>query len=237
MADIQPDNRIALLPVVLGCNAGYVDTAGFLALQGLFTAHVTGNFVTLGAALVFGTTGVAAKLIALPTFCVVVVLSRVLGRLLADRGRNAAPTLLFVKTLLLTIGAALAIRLGPFANGDAWQAIITGIPLVAAMAIQNAVQRVHLSTAPPTTMMTGTTTQIMIDLGDLLLGRGDAALHNRLRRMIAAVIAFAVGCALAAALYATLRTWCFALPPVLALAAFLIRVRSAPTEIEAARPK
>ena len=37
---------------MLGFNAGYVDTAGFLALGGLFTAHVTGTFVTLGASLV-----------------------------------------------------------------------------------------------------------------------------------------------------------------------------------------
>jgi uncharacterized membrane protein YoaK (UPF0700 family) len=40
------------LPLLLSLNAGFVDTAGFLALQGLFTAHVTGNFVTLGASLV-----------------------------------------------------------------------------------------------------------------------------------------------------------------------------------------
>ncbi len=36
-------------PKVLTFNGGYVDTAGFLALQGLFTARVTVNFVTLGA--------------------------------------------------------------------------------------------------------------------------------------------------------------------------------------------
>jgi hypothetical protein len=46
---------------LLSFNGGFVDTAGFLGLQGLFTAHVTGNFVTLAAALVLGTHGVIAK--------------------------------------------------------------------------------------------------------------------------------------------------------------------------------
>ncbi len=39
------------VPALLSFNGGYADTAGYLALQGLFTAHVTGNIVTLGAAL------------------------------------------------------------------------------------------------------------------------------------------------------------------------------------------
>lgn len=43
------------LPTIQSLTAGYADTGGFLALKGLFTSHVTGNFVTLGAALVFGT--------------------------------------------------------------------------------------------------------------------------------------------------------------------------------------
>ncbi|MGO8176255.1 DUF1275 family protein, partial [Rhizobium ruizarguesonis] len=50
------------LATVLSFDAGYFDTAGFLALQGLFTAHVTGNFVTFGAAVVLGTSGIIAKL-------------------------------------------------------------------------------------------------------------------------------------------------------------------------------
>jgi hypothetical protein len=69
---------------LLSFNGGFVDTAGFLGPQGLFTAHVTGNFVTLGYALVFGTHGVTAKLIALPEFVVVVALARVTGAALRD---------------------------------------------------------------------------------------------------------------------------------------------------------
>jgi len=59
-------------PILLSLNAGYVDTAGFLALQGLFAAHVTGNFVTLGMALVSGASGIWAKILALPVFCLIV---------------------------------------------------------------------------------------------------------------------------------------------------------------------
>jgi uncharacterized membrane protein YoaK (UPF0700 family) len=82
------------LPVLLSVNGGYVDSAGFLALQGLFSSHVTGNFVTLGASLVLGTTGVVAKLIALPLFCLVVALVRVLGFVLAPHAPSPLRALL-----------------------------------------------------------------------------------------------------------------------------------------------
>src|SRR3954454_19234716 len=59
-----PNESPMVVPFLLSLNAGYVDTAGFLALQGLFTAHVTGNFVTFGAAVALGTTGAVAKLLA-----------------------------------------------------------------------------------------------------------------------------------------------------------------------------
>ena len=57
------------LPVIHMCDSA----GGFLPLQGLFTAHVTGNFVTLGASLALGTSGAVAKVLALPVFCVVVI--------------------------------------------------------------------------------------------------------------------------------------------------------------------
>src|ERR1700742_1126982 len=79
-------DKHAAVPLLLSLNAGFVDTAGFLALQGLFTAHVTGNFVTLGAALVLGTSGALANLLALPVFCMVVVASRMFSFALPRMG-------------------------------------------------------------------------------------------------------------------------------------------------------
>jgi uncharacterized membrane protein YoaK (UPF0700 family) len=60
---------------LLSFNAGFVDTTGFLGLQGLFLAHVTGNFVTLAATLVMGTHGVLAKVLVLPEFVLVLALA------------------------------------------------------------------------------------------------------------------------------------------------------------------
>jgi uncharacterized membrane protein YoaK (UPF0700 family) len=214
-----------VLPLLLSLNAGFVDTAGFLALQGLFTAHVTGNFVTLGASLVLGTSGALAKLLALPVFCVVVIASRWLGTLLSHRSTHPFTPLLVIKVLLLTAGSALAIHFGPFHDGDAWQAIVTGMVLVAAMAIQNAVHRVHLGSAPPSTLMTGTTTQVMLDIADSIYPRqGSQAQTARLIQMSTNVVVFATGCAAAALLYARFGVWCFIVPPVVALLALIVRL-------------
>ncbi|MDB5447703.1 MAG: hypothetical protein JWQ97_3020 [Phenylobacterium sp.] len=177
------------LPLVLSGTGGYVDTAGYLALQGLFTAHVTGNFATLGATLVLGTSGALVKLMALPMFCAVVVVARLAGTALSAGGRPPLVILLSAELGLLTLAFTLAIGLGPFRNGDNWQALLTGMTLVSAMGIQNAVHRIHLAAAPPSTVMTSTTTQIMIHFADLLRGEAQRrpATMTRLKSMSASV--------------------------------------------------
>jgi uncharacterized membrane protein YoaK (UPF0700 family) len=207
------------LPILLSVNGGYVDAAGYLALHGLFTTHVTGNFVTLGASLVLGTSGALAKLLALPMFCIAVLGVRLLSVALVAKRLPAFRTILALKVALLTTGAVLAIGFGPFDSGDGWAALLTGMALVAAMAIQNAIHRIHMGALPPTTIMTGNTIQIMIDLADLMRGvpvDARAAIHLRLSRMSASVTAFATGCAAAALIYAKQGIWCFAIPPLVA---------------------
>jgi uncharacterized membrane protein YoaK (UPF0700 family) len=60
--------------------------------------------------------------------------------------------------------------------------LVTGFAGIAAMAIQNAVQRVHFAGMPPTTIMTGNTTQATLDAIDLMRGaEGDQAAAVRAR--------------------------------------------------------
>ena len=205
---------------ILGFNAGYVDTAGFLALGGLFTAHVTGNFVTLGAALIQGNSGAVSKLLALPVFCLAVVLARLGSNALVARQKPPMRSLVAVKVLLLVAAAVLMVVYGPFKDGDQPPAFAAGMLMICAMAVQNAMQRMHLPQLPPSTLMTGNTTQVMIDLADLFKGvQGDErrSVIARLQKMLPAIGTFALGCALGALGYVWLGMWSFALPPVLAL--------------------
>ena len=214
------------IPAFLSLNAGYVDTAGFLALQGLFTAHVTGTFVTLGAALVLGPSGVLAKLLALPVFCAVILVTRLLAPALPRLGLPVLRSMLWLKLALLAAGAAMAIWIGPVRDASQPAAVGTGMLLVSAMAIQNAISRIHLGTAPPTTLMTGTTTQMMIDIADLLRGGlpddQRVVARGRLGRMGANVGAFALGCAAGALLFSLFKMGCFVVPPLLAVVPLLM---------------
>jgi uncharacterized membrane protein YoaK (UPF0700 family) len=214
------------LAALLSFTGGFVDTAGFLGLQGLFTAHVTGNFVTLGATLVLGTHGAIAKLLALPEFVLVVALVSVASDLLVRRQWPPVPLLLSAKVLLLVAFFALAVALGPFPDSDAPAALVTGFAGVAAMGVQNAVARIHLGSLPPGTLMTGNTTQAVLDAVALIRGAkpDQAAVRGRFNRMFAAVFWFALGCALAATLYAWVGFWCLTVPVLIGAASAALAV-------------
>jgi uncharacterized membrane protein YoaK (UPF0700 family) len=213
------------LGALLSFNGGFVDTAGFLGLQGLFTAHVTGNFVTLAAALVLGTHGVVAKLLALPEFVLVIALARVAGTALRARGVPPLRILLVVKVCFLLAFFAFAVSFGPFPDSDAPAALLTGFVGIAGMAIQNAVQRVHFTSIPPTTLMTGNTTQAVLDAVDLIHGIEQdnvPAVRARFARTLRGIIWFAGGCAVAALLYYWIGFWCLALPVVVGAATAIL---------------
>ncbi|TPW26954.1 DUF1275 domain-containing protein [Martelella alba] len=211
---------------VLSFNGGYVDTMGFVALNGLFTAHVTGNFVTLGATLANGTGGVLDKLLALPVFCVTVLAARAFGGWLSLRKYQAIPVFLWCKFGLFMIAAILAVTL-PLHDRAGDASVPLGMVLVVAMAIQNALHRTHLSDQPPTTLLTGTTTQIMLDFSDVLFGdrtKGRSA-YPHVLPLIRALVLFGAGCAVAALAFRVSHRFCFFIPPLTIAAALMLSRR------------
>ncbi|MCK0206711.1 DUF1275 family protein [Starkeya koreensis] len=213
-----------LLPNLLCFNAGFVDTAGFVTLHGLFTAHVTGNLVTFAAAIAEGRMPSLSKIVAVPVFCVVVVCARLLGQAMAARGYDDFRILMAAKLVLLAHAALVAIQLGVPELADSPDAVMMGMTLVSAMALQNALHRTHLADAPPSTVMTGTITQLLLDATHVWkpqAGADPAMVRQRLRRFGLFLASFSAGCAAAAVLYLVAGVWCFLVPPLVALAEIL----------------
>jgi uncharacterized membrane protein YoaK (UPF0700 family) len=219
-------NAAAILEgALLAFVAGYVDTCGFVALFGLFTAHVTGNFVLIGAAIVEYHGGLIPKLLALPVFVIVVAISRTLTIALEDRRKNAAVPLLGLQILFLAGFLACGVAAAPMQDGDAPLVVVTGMLAVTAMAIQNTASRTVFTMHTPTTVMTGNVTQLVIDLVDASLGRGGAETRLRIRKMVPAIIAFTIGALAGALSYMAVAFWCLVLPIVVLVAIFARETR------------
>lgn len=212
-----PTAALPMLATLLAFLSGFVDTAAFIHMQGLFVAHVTGNFVLLGAALASGG-AVAGKgpevlqLAALPVFVVAAMLTGALAmRMTAERG--LAVTLWSAALLMIAVGAVSAgLGAGPWDAGSA-------MVLIAAMGMLNAAHRMNAAMGPPFAVMTGNVAALAIRLGQLLHltpapaeGAGGGAAEAK---MLRAVIGFALGCAAGALAQVWLGLAAVAIPALL----------------------
>jgi len=201
-------------PVALAFVAGFVDTCGFIALFGLFSAHVTGNFVLLGASLIRPHAGVIAKLLALPAFMVAVAATRVF-LIRAGDSERAERSVLAAEAVFLGCFLAAGVAAAPVVDADGGLAVLAGMFAVVAMGIQNAAARTVFATLSPTTVMTGNVTQIVLDCVDFVAFRAadiKGAARARLVKFVPPVIAFALGAAMGALGYGAAGFWCLALP-------------------------
>ncbi len=125
-----------LLPAVLSTTAGAVDVIGFLALGGLFTAHITGNVVIVAAHYVTGGFSQIGPLLAVPVFMAVMGLVTLASRALARAGTLPLRPLLLLETVLLAGFLLLGVGFGRFDNADSSMAVLAGMLGVSAMATQ-----------------------------------------------------------------------------------------------------
>ncbi|MFC5462642.1 YoaK family protein [Massilia niabensis] len=187
----------------MGFLAGYVDTLGFIALFGLFTAHVTGNFVLIAVSLADPVqTPSLLKLLAFPAFILGVAAARLLVARCERRGTPAVkPSYLLQLVLLLGFMACgmLAEPVGASPGGAVGAlAMLAGLLGAAAMGAHSAASKLLLANLAPTSMMTGNVTQLVIDTVDRLRGAADPATRARCAKFFWPVLAFALGCAAAA---------------------------------------
>jgi uncharacterized membrane protein YoaK (UPF0700 family) len=216
-----------LLPCMLSFIAGYVDTVGFIAVFGLFTAHVTGNFVLIGAALVTHSGGLGTKLLALPVFVACVALATWASQRRLRSGQPPARAFLITQWLLLAAFMAAGLALGPLADPDGPHSMMVGLLAVAAMAVQNAASRLVFASLAPTTVMTGNVTQLVIDamhLRSAIPGeRAEAA--ARVGKFLPPILAFAIGGIGGALAFSAVGFWAV-LAPLAALIAAMFDTRS-----------
>jgi len=197
---------------LLAFAAGFVDTSAFIALFGLFTAHVTGNFVLIGASLASHRPGLLGKLLAFPVFLAAVAATRAFELHCVRRQRDAQVPLLIVEMLFLALCLAAGVYATPLVDPDAPLTILPGMLGVIAMAIQNAASRTTFAGHGPTTVMTGNVTQVVIDLTDLALGDVASPARTRLRKMVPPVLGFLAGAVAGAFGIVYLGFWCLLLP-------------------------
>ncbi|MEX8194586.1 YoaK family protein [Comamonas guangdongensis] len=201
-------------PVLLTIVGGAIDTIGFIALLGFFTAHVTGNLVLAGAAFVRGGAGLWIKLGAIPLFIATVMVTKTW----VDHCRQSHVTLgwLFVAEALFLTGFMLAgLWLEPFRDPGAGTLALTGGLGLVALAIRNTASKTLIKHISPSTMMTGNTTQFGIDLSNYVRQPGSAN-RQAVFKSGSIIVGFVAGAFLGAVLYMHIGFWSV-LPFVLAV--------------------
>lgn len=144
---------IRALPFILSVIGGSTDTIGLLALNGLFTAHVTGNIVIIAAHIIAGEHTTLSTILAVPVFMLVVFLARLFAGGIERAGISVLAPLLLVQLLALVGCLAVGVVAGPWTDADSVLAIITGMFGVAAMAVQNLLVQIALRDTPATAVI------------------------------------------------------------------------------------
>jgi uncharacterized membrane protein YoaK (UPF0700 family) len=210
-----------LLPFVLSTTAGAVDVTGFLALDGLFTAHITGNLVVLAVHYTTGGFCAVGPLLAVPVYVAVLGAVTLVSKVIEKSPSRRA--LLVMHAALLAGSLGLGAGFGPFTNADTTMAVLVGMFGVAAMATQSALVRLTLPGTPSTAVMTTNITQLAVDLATLAQRRGEsgerALARHRARATLPCILGFITGCAAGAVLEVHCGLWALALPATLAVIA------------------
>jgi uncharacterized membrane protein YoaK (UPF0700 family) len=218
-----------VVPALLSVLAGYVDSCTFLALFGLFVAHVTGSFVLFGTQFFADDPCRWVKLMPIPVFLLACIVTTLMVGIDPRRSRSALGTVLWVETALLA-GLFIALLAGnPLRGPDTPVGLFASVCGIAAMGVQSALVRLTLD-GPSTNVMTTNTTQLAIELTKLTLAwpawRAQPAnptiaaelarARAQLNTLWPVVLGFLTGTIAGTFAYARFNLWCVLAPVALA---------------------
>jgi uncharacterized membrane protein YoaK (UPF0700 family) len=189
-------NRFIFTSIILSFVAGYADTSTFVGADGLFSAHVTGNFVIFAYDIVTNQiAGSWIKLIAFPVFILAVFISTLIIDHVND-DKRAVNRLIILEGFLLII-AGLISWFYKYENKAPILKDLIPMFVVFALGLQNACGRFFAKEVlAPTTVMTGNVTQLIIDLTGYLKNK-DLEKQNLKVRVVHAmyvILPFLIGC-------------------------------------------
>src|SRR5262245_4412362 len=205
---VMPSRSEPWLPTLLSVIAGMVDLIGFLSL-GIFTAHVTGNIVVVGALIVRHNRVNPAQILAVPVFILAVAVTWLIAKATGKRGTSLTRPLLLIQFLLITCLLIFSAITKPSADPGGVRAMIAAMIAVTARGCQFALLRLTRPVAPSTAVMTGNLTNVVLGLVDLS-SRTQPLMESSSRRLIGALhllIGFFVGCVVATAAVVYLGDW------------------------------
>ena len=211
------------LPTLLSVIAGMVDLIGFLTL-GIFTAHVTGNIVVVGALIVRHNRVNPAQILAIPVFILAVAVTWLIAAASGRRGTGLKRQLLLIQFLLITGLLVFSVLTKPSADPRSLMATIAAMIAVTAMGCQFALLRLIVPVAPSTAVMTGNLTNAVLALMDS--SSNHPLIEGGTRKRTGALhllIGFFVGCVVAAGAVIYFGDWAWSLPAALAAIAVALR--------------
>ena len=214
-----------LLPTVLSLVAGSCDVITFIGLGGLFTAHITGNFVVLIARFVAGEHAPVSYIMSVPVFVVALAATTLLAALLGRAGIASLRPLLILQFLLLSGCFLVCVTANTRIDPDNGNALIAGMLAVFAMGVQNGIVQASVKGMPSTAVMTTNISRFVVDFIAVLTEPNrdlSAKAAARAKHTAPAIIGFAVGCALGAGCEVIMGLWALALPTGLAFLALAL---------------
>ncbi|MDC0682743.1 YoaK family protein [Sorangium atrum] len=205
--------------------SGAVDVIGWLSLDHLYTAHMTGNSAALGQAIARGDArAIVTRGLPAVVFMAGVVGGATLAEACIHRGVRAAvaPGLALTAALLVGFlaGVSVTAYAGPVPLEPAWAFDLQASLVSLAMGVQTATFRRIDGVTVRTTYITGMLTNFAEELAQLLARPRDAPvdLRSTARHLVATGLiwpSFVAGAAVSALAYARWRAHALAIPVLL----------------------